>query len=213
MSTTPPAPPPPPAPTWTTPPTEPGGITPAPRKSSWPTVLGIIAIAYASIGLLGGVCGVAFASLFAGGKFGPGAPMYPDWHVYWTIGMAVVHGVFEVLLLVAGIKLMSRQAGSSRFCRRWAIGFLPLCLITVPINFAIERAAGWNAQTGGPAGGPPEAVMLVMFILVVVFTLLWSCALPVFMLIWFARPKVKAEVAEWAVGEVAGGVGQGGAQG
>ena len=51
----------------------------------------------------------------------------------------------------------------------------------------------FRAERGNPTGGR-FAYLMAGFMLL--FSVVWSAALPVFMLIWFARRKVKADVAE-----------------
>jgi len=40
-------------------------------------------------------------------------------------------------------------------------------------------------------------VMAIIGPMILVFAIVWGWALPIFMLIWFSRRKIKAEIAQW----------------
>ncbi|UCD29964.1 MAG: hypothetical protein JSV03_05675, partial [Planctomycetota bacterium] len=103
------------------PPTVPGEmVMPAPT-STWPTVVGIIAIVLGALGILGGIWGAVFS------LFGPITIMpMPQSQTMFEEAMrdsivwAMVSGLLgmgaAILLLVAGIGVVKRRVWSRKIC-------------------------------------------------------------------------------------------------
>lgn len=188
-------------PAWTTPPTAPGPVQPAPRRSTWPNAFGIIAIIYASLGLLGGGCGILITSGLVQFPFNPELPATPAWQTVWTIGIAVVAAVLEVALLVGGIRLINRRASGIGLCRKWAVAYIIMSLVSIPVNVIIQRDAMMETQGLHPAMASNQAFMMATLLFGAIIAIVWTFTLPILMLVWFSRPKIKAEVAQWAAGD------------
>lgn len=181
------------------PPTQTAGPQLPPRQSSWPTVIGIVSIAFAGLGILGGFCGLVVALIMP--RIMPpnqatAAGVPPDWMpwmaVMWLVGISLT-----VVLLIVGIGLLQRRAWSARLCPWWAAVYIVYAVISSIVNFFMQQDQfAEMSQTTQPASIPPgfgKTVASFSF----VFGLVWACALPVFMLIWFSRAKIKDEVASW----------------
>ena len=182
-----------------TPPTQ--APPPPVRASVWPTVvgiIGIIGIIYASLGLFGTFCGLAFFFILLS---------YADWlesfgiseqevqemqasmsPVSWTVFASVVGLTLVILLFVGALKLLRRQALGVKLCTLWSWMMIPWTIIGTVVMLVFEL----NAPT--PSGGLGQQIGTAI---VTVITAVIGLVLPVFMVIWFLRPTIKSQVAQW----------------
>ncbi|MCH8258990.1 MAG: hypothetical protein IIC46_02165 [Planctomycetes bacterium] len=179
-----------------TPPTQ--APPPPVRASVWPTVVGIIGIIYASLGLFGTFCGLAFLFILLS---------YADWlesfgipeqevqemqasmsPVSWTVLASVVGLALVILLFVGAVRLLRRQASGARLCALWSWMIIPWTIIATVITLVFH----FNAPE--PSGGRWEQIGTA--IIGAIGTVI-GLVLPVFMVIWFSRPTIKSQVAQW----------------
>lgn len=174
---------------------------PAPK---WPGVIGVICIVFASLGLVQGVLAAAMAvlmpliqgmvpasqqSTFAG----------VEEHMGLTIASAALGTGAAGALLAGGILLVKRRRRASTVLLCWA----PAKILIEGFGTAVGYMVGQSqlkAMGAGGAGGVPAAVVPVVQTLQIVgigVGLLFACALPGFVLIWFMRDKVRADMASW----------------
>jgi len=184
------------------PPTAPGPITELRGKASWPTIIGIIAIVFGAGGMLGALLGSAsmiFGELLTmPGIFGQPAMPEGGWRLLFAALLAVSFFV-ALMLLFGGIYLNYRLKRGARLCKVWAVTKVILVVISTVLGFVNAPATMREAMAAQPGGSPPfgDAFIYAMMGVGICFGLVWGWALPVFMLIWFSRKKIKAEVAEW----------------
>lgn len=184
---------------WIAPPMQPGIPSMESPPSKWPTVIGIIAIVWAAIGLLGGVCGLGgiFMARSMPANF-PGAPGM-------SMGMKplmMLPGTFIILivracLLALGIGLLKRQPWAAKWIRTWAVVEMLCSVVVLAVShFAQQQQFAAMASQPGMQQMPPGffAGFTVVYF---VCGLLVAWVLPVFVLIWFSRDKIKEEVATW----------------
>ncbi len=198
------------------PPTTPGALSIPDRPAAWPSVLGIVCIVLGALGTLGGLWGVASSVMMMTGAMpvqtmGAG-PATPD--IAQSIRtMAPMQIVAEALKFLCGSALM--LVGWFMYRRRpvarpaavwWSIAKIVVALgstaiaawmqyvIMTDISRAVAADPSAPAQMQGVMTGMMAATIGVM----VVWGIVWGCALPVFMLVWFSRAGVRAEVARWA---------------
>jgi amino acid transporter len=179
-----------------TPPTQ--APPPLVRASVWPTVVSIIGIIYASLGLFGTFCGLAFLFIL---------PSYADWlqsfgmseqdvqametsmpPIGWTVLTSLVGLALIILLFVGALKLLRRQASGARLCALWSWIIIPWTIIATVITLVFQLTApapssGRGQQIAGAIGGVIGTVV--------------GLAFPVFVVIWFSRPTIKSQVAQW----------------
>ena len=179
-----------------TPPTQ--APPPSVRASVWPTVVGIIGIIYASLGLFGTFCGLAYPFIL---------PLYVDWlrsvgtpeqrvqemetsmpPVGWTVLTSMVGLALVILLFVGAVRLLRRQTSGARLCALWSWIIIPWSIVATVITLVIQL----NAPE--PSGGRWEQIGTAILIVIVA---LIELVLPVFMVIWFARATIKSQVAQW----------------
>ncbi|MEM9420810.1 MAG: hypothetical protein AAGA25_17425 [Planctomycetota bacterium] len=175
---------------------------PPPPKSAWPTAIGIIAIVFGAGGMLGGLSGLAgplFNQVMAEFSDPSQAAVYEAQQKYqwWGVGLSGVGLLVAGLLLWGGIEVLKRRPAGAARIKQWAVAKIVLTLalgvfqaVMMPVIFEATQQ-----QQGGMA--MPEGFVLGMVIATVVVTIAWGAALPVFMLVWFGREKITAEVQSW----------------
>ena len=185
------------------PPIEPGALgtgTPAP---TWPKPIGIIAIILGSLGVLGGFWGMVAPKVMATMAANMPPEMAGQFDVMndfagWTIASSLAGLVVAVALLVAGIGVLKQRRWGVTAIQAWAAVKMLLVVATSILGYQIfQQTAVTMSQTQGMQAMPP-GVMSTMGALSIGVGLLWGWALPVFLLIWFARRKIKQEVAAWS---------------
>lgn len=166
-------------------------------SSAWPTVLGVISIVWAAIGILGSACQIAFLPFM--GRFVEAfmPPEQADQLVVftemtsWLIFAAVLWMAAETYLLVGGVMLLRRRPYSAGHLRVWAVLAIIVWLVNTvgTLWLTPETESTSDSATA-------QAEQMWEFIGLACGGVL-SCAWPVFILIWFGREKIKAEVAQW----------------
>ena len=116
----------------------------------------------------------------------------------WTVVVSLLSAAVAILLLAAGIGLVQRRRWSPRVFTIWAPLKIVLAIASTVVGWAIQQETMEAMRTQVPGMGALGPGTMESFASVgAVFALLWGCALPVFVLIWFARGSIKAQVAEW----------------
>ncbi len=192
------------------PPIQPGTIAAPQRPANWPKVIGIIAIVFGSggtlLGLWGAVApfgmrlfewaiGQSQSSALLHQQFDAMRPWLP-----WTVVSSLVRAAVAILLLLGGIRLTKRRRSSMRLLRFWAVVKIPFVVIATIAGILMqERQFEIISQPSGgmpmPFGGEFVSLMLVVGL---VFGLAWGWALPVFLLIWLRRGKIRNEITGWS---------------
>jgi hypothetical protein len=198
--------------TMSTPPTMPGPIAPYPATGGWPKIIGILSIVFGGLGVLQHACytlssfssslitslmptGQAEGEMFKKLMEKNATPLMISGVLY------IILTGLSVLLIVAGVKTLSRSASGATFHKLWAIGKIIVSVIMMfpayimmQNQFELMREMG---ATGGGAALPGAGFFGAIGIFGVIFGLLFACAYPVFLLIWFNRFAVKSQVATW----------------
>ena len=178
------------------PPTQ--GELPPPQRSSWPTVVGILGVIYSCMGVLGVFCGLAYPFVL---------PWYFDFlrdmgmpeedvqaldssmpPIGWTVLANLVGLVLVILLFVGCLKLLRRQALGAKLCTLWGWIVIPWTLVATAITLVLVLGAP------APSSNPGQQIGAVIG---VVIGLVLGLVFPVFMVIWFLRPTIKSQVAQW----------------
>lgn len=185
------------------PPTVPGTVGLAPAPSTWPRVLGMIGIILGALGILGGLWGMVsplFVS-FMGSLMPPGAERAfeaAEQMNTWTVVGSILGLLVAGLLLAGGIGLLRRRLWGLGCYGMWAILKILLVAVNAGIALSMQEATMEFINSSNPRGPIISAGFTsVMTVIVPASTLIWGWALPVFILIWLARVKIKAETAKW----------------
>jgi hypothetical protein len=140
------------------------------QRPVWPLPIGVISIVVAVIACLRALG--AFATLFmaAGG---------------WMLAAGCFGLAVGLVLLAGGIKLLRRDPQA----RGLHIGYACLQLLMIGISVGFLSRAWFGG--GGPVALPAQFWALFLARVGI------GAAYPVFLLIWFFRPSVRAEVDSW----------------
>lgn len=173
--------------------------------SSWPKVIGIIAIVFGALGAVNGVMG--FMGQFVAEKVIDIVPTgqreafeaTKDLRI-WVFLDYLVRLALGVVLIVGGSKLVGRKPGSARILRAWSwlkilasVYSVAIAWQAIPTQIAVMQQDP-NMQSSGLSTAMLEFILKLGF----VAFLLWCIALPVFLLIWFARRTIKDEIRGWS---------------
>lgn len=175
------------------PPTAPMPLTAAqaPATTSWPAIVGTVAIVFAALGLL--FTGFALAGMFADwGRPPAETRAVAERYRIPMLVSYVTGGIAEVLQIVGAIGLLLRRRWGVRLLWIWASAQIFITLIGALLGYlsfeAMERA---NAIPG------PFAFTKLFTLLSIVLALLWGWSLPIFLFIWLSRHQTREEVETW----------------
>lgn len=184
------------------PPTSPVSYMPPPPGPAWPTVLGILSIVLGSIGAVFAfftVVGQLVISLspFMGRTGVP--PVAVDFlraQAPRLIAINAVVAVLAAMLLICGIGLLRRLRWSIRMIRIWGVLKLLAAAGQAWINYDMQTR---QLQVFRSIGNPAVAFSFysTMPAFTSAFWFVVQAAVPVFMLIWFSRAKIRDQAATW----------------
>lgn len=137
------------------------------RSSVWPNAIAVVSLGYAGLGIV------------FNGKALLAITQLPP----LVIASVLLSVSLSVILFICGIGLLKRQACAPKWCRRWGIVYIVYMVIIYALRF-------YGRSKHIDIGIKPIAIELVI-------PLLWACAFPIFLLIWFARKTIKEEVNQW----------------
>jgi hypothetical protein len=177
-------------------------VAPPVRQTVWPMVIGIIAIILGALGALGGCMGVAFTPFLGMVEklVPPGqapqlegmAEMVPALMVTAFAGLVVA-----VLLLIAGSGLVARRPWAMTACLAWAAVKMVFVVVNAFIGYQINQAQFEAIQSDPNVPAFMSAFFPAMGAFGSCVGIAWGWIFPIFMLIWFARPKIRREVRAW----------------
>jgi hypothetical protein len=196
------------------PPTVPGELeSPTRRRSStWPVVIGIIAVIVGSLGALTNLWGAvapffmhAFTGVVAsmpnnGQAQDPGAMFEAmSEYRYWMLATSGFAVVLSIWLLITGILLMARHRAAWRLSVTWACLKLVAVVAAVMVTYVVQRAQfeAMNTNPNSPAPAMFGKMTSIMAIGTSCVVLVWGWAFPIFILIWFYLRPIRTETADW----------------
>ena len=170
--------------------------------SKWPTVFGVVGIILAALGLFGGCCGMivplAMPRYIAWLESQPNVPqeqidltkasMPP---VVWTLLAGLVGLALGTILLIGAIRLLRRRSSGVGLCKFWAWVTIPWSIVGFVIGMYLQMQVPKGSQQMGAAGQYIGLAFGGCWVLVM------GVGLPLFMLYWFTREPVRAEIAAW----------------
>jgi hypothetical protein len=196
-----------------TPPTQPVRVVGTQRKA-WPTVIGVLCIILGVCGVLAYGCLGSVQSIMSGvvaASFEEMAQADPDMqgqaaqlrvsrdYMWVSLASNLIAGGLGVLLVIAGIGLAGRNPWGARLCVTWSILKIIYAVGAVLLAFWIGRETMRAMQESAEPAPVSLILMLVgrLGMIGAVLQLLWLWLGPVLLLVWFGRPSVRREVADW----------------
>ncbi len=122
----------------------------------------------------------------------------------WNAVLGLAKAVAAVVLIVGGAFIIQRRLAGARLVMVWSGLKMAIGLVVTYVTFDAQRKMMGGMTTAG-AGAPPPGFFAGMATATAIMMLLWEWAAPVFFLIWFAVPGVRAEVRNWGKGARGGG--------
>ncbi len=179
-------------------PTSETGSPPEPTGTSWPCVVGWIGIIVSAILFVDKLEDLLTPLIWSEEDWNKiFAPDVADLILEslpplgWAIPSAVIGMALAILLLVGSVLLIRRSSRGVALCRWWAL--LAILWAVVEMGVAARLLRGLAGQVPGLPAGAWEG--FAAFGLIVTFAVI--LAFPVFLLVWFARPGVRAEYQSW----------------
>lgn len=179
----------------------PSRTMPAPAPS-WPSVLGILTLVLGVFGTLVGAFAVlsplvmSFWARFVPAEGRAGLAVAERWTT-WTVASGGLAIALSLLLMVAGIGLLRRRRWACPLLQTWAVLRMMPAVGQVGVAYLVQRETLASMSQQMPASMPSQQYVHLFTDLSLAVSLLWYWALPVFLLIWLARGRVRAHVAEW----------------
>ncbi len=184
------------------PPDQPSEMRAPQEASTWPTVIGVIAIVLGAGGVLSNLVGAAMPFIIdllgeAMSGLGDATLEVAKEQMAWTVASSLLSVLVAAVLLAAGIGLVKRRAWSLRLARGWAVVRCVFVVIGAGMAYKMGEAQ-FEAMAGQSGlGSLPEWFVELLVPLAVVISLAWGWAFPVLILIWLGRAKIKAETGLW----------------
>jgi hypothetical protein len=183
------------------PPTDWTGNAPLKRETVWPTVLAVLSFVCGGLWLFFSGCTATLtpfyefmASMFEdAGLEDEAADMRQMADLWWlwliqgAIGIAL-----SILLIAAGVGLIKRTYRGVRLARIWAVLVILQLLVMTPLSVYFSEFHGKEQRDDAL-----ETEVVLAVIGAVLGALVWLI-LPVFMLIWLGRERIRHEIATWS---------------
>lgn len=174
------------------------------QDPGWIVPIGVISVVFG----IGGILGAAWAMIapFVMPAFmrsiGPNPGTDAAYRMMeetatWTAIAAGISLLCAALLLAGGVGILRHRRWAPALCRVWAVVRMVSVLIATVVGYYIQRDMFDDMQQRQGANMMVTS-MQNMQLAGMCFGILWGWALPIFMLIWFGRGKVKADVAGWS---------------
>lgn len=190
------------------PPTQAGALAVGAGPPAWPKVIGVISIVLGAGGVLlwiWSLVAMLMVDTFVkvALQFGADPQAPPE---MWTGGyygklvcLYVVLLLLAGLLLAAGIGLVRSRPWGAKLSVWWAWGKLAASVAFVVASYQMQQTQMelMTRDPSFPGGGPGGGLMSVFVLLSMLASLIWFAAFPVFVLVWFARSRIKEQVANW----------------
>jgi len=186
------------------PPTTPGFIPQVRPNSTWPGMIGIIALVIGIVALifnLWGIVGPVFFRRFVINSTPINQQLLNGSTVAMSISIAAGKSAMAIFLLFVGARFLQRHPRSRVLAIRYSLLQIMVTIVAtifaIMIQYPLMQKAASSMNTGGTAVLPSGAMTQPVFIFGVVVGFFMSCAFPIFLLIWFNRQTIQREVTNW----------------
>jgi hypothetical protein len=193
--------------TSTPPPIDPSDL-PGPKRS-WNRTIGGIALIFGILGLLGALIApvsLTFTKIMMKTFEEQGADSadvadyiekLSSLSMMSTIGLAIL----GIMLAVGGIFLMKTKRLGSPLLKIWAVLKIVFGIFVNYKNYGLtQQQMKIQTSVGGmdpTAAEMTESITNIAVLVGMIFGTLWVIALPVFLLIWLNRSKIKTDISAW----------------
>ena len=176
-----------------------------PELTSWPLVIGIIAMSIGGLGILGGILGTAmvfavdfFLEILPEGQAGSLQAMAE--HQMLFAGIAVGGLLLSILLVASGLMTVKRKGAAFGLFLTWAVLATLFTFGRIPADQMTISGSLESIENGSTTGGQQLSFGFASDALAAIlafFPVVYRLAFPVFILIWLARRKIRQEMRSW----------------
>jgi|GEM_PF-4927154 len=171
-----------------------------PQEPTWPDVVGNICLLLAGFGLV-------YHGLTLVGQT---LDLTDSWHYLWrdrpepnyyvlipNMFLEVVLLCIELMLLYGGFAMKMRWSSCVATLKGWALVKMVLVILRCMRDAALLVMPFYRMISGEPAPGSMGHMPTVFMAVMMVLSLAWGLALPVFLLMMFRRKSIQDELATW----------------
>ncbi len=169
----------------------------SPARTKWPTVIGVLSIIVAALGLLIDLAGTVSVIPVLTELGAVGAMVL----IMYVLGIG-----FSGWLGVGGVMLLQRRAAAAMMLKLWAGVYLATQALLIIVTAVLAMAASDSLLAELAEEGVEAEVLEFLrgaWTLIVIggslFSFLWLAIAPAFLLIWFRRKKIQREVESWEI--------------
>ncbi|NNE90549.1 MAG: hypothetical protein HKN23_02785 [Verrucomicrobiales bacterium] len=178
------------------------------HSAKWPINLGIVIVIFGIFGILAGggriMMGMLYAQNIEAVEMETGGAQFEDFmaesqRVSFIQGTGSI--ILAVLLLIGGVLLAKTSRISSIYLQTWSylkiiagggLSYLTFQLTRKMMSQAMVETAG-----DAPVNSAPDSMITLVTSVQYVIGLAWIAALPIFLLIWFNRDKIRSQTEAW----------------
>lgn len=180
-------------------PVAPSGPPPMPA-TRWPIIVGVIAIVLGALGVLNSMFQLAMPVLarFAA-SLGPLGAMATSGVARYSMPntvASILAGTVWSGCVVLGIRLVRRRPLSNAFIVAWVVLRFASVVLVAMVGYFIQ-VRSFEGVTQG-SGRPSPAFFQLVAALGVATNLVFNSIWPAFLLWWFAREPIRAEIHAWS---------------
>lgn len=180
-----------------------------PKSTIWPTSLGIIVIVFGVMGVLGGCLNLAstmfMTSVMSDLMSDIDATSAATFQIMESVSTSMIGlALFAILmagwLVSLGIGILRKRPWAPRMAGTWSLAKMLVVFAQSLFGIRMQQAQFevMAGQNSGPAPFDVQEFAAIISYVGMAFALIWGWALPVFLLLWFRREVIRAEVAGWS---------------
>ena len=159
------------------------------KRQLWPRIFGIVSCVFAGQAIL--ITPLVMWFNRANATSRKVMDLFPAWHTRLTNYSMVLGMALGAMLLVAGLKTMKRQQTGKTLHMLFAtISLLSVLVSAVAYCHAqshVDTSGLTGAERAGIMGGSVGGILGSLF----------GAAYPIFLLVWFTRPKIQRDIEQW----------------
>lgn len=183
-------------------------MTPPPvsKPATWPTPIGIVCLVFGIGGLIGGILSPlinkASQSMVAMDPNAASSEMDAAMSeaMASTAIIAPIGAVVALILTIGGILLLMRKPACRMLLLGWAVLKMLYAVVASFISYGASKKMTSTLMSGDDMPEGMDGMMSGIAAGGAVVGTLWAWALPIFLIVWFLRKPVVAEIQSWAAG-------------
>lgn len=181
------------------PPTLPGELSVRRLDSSWPHLIGVICMVIGVLGIFAGVLSIVgsywsdwMGEMMNDAEVTATLNVSAQWR-YVLISISVLKALLAGILVMTGILIARRKSNG----RKWSVRYSLLQILFAFISCGVALLMQSQSLAELTSITPEQASASDLASFGAVAGFFWTLILPIFLLLWFRRSKIKQEVVDW----------------